>query len=422
MSRRHVLGYAASGAALVGCQSAGGSAAALPPQDEPFPDLTDQSHTEEPISVAEKLARVERLAGLLREEDLDAFLVEPGATFRYLTDVSWGNSERLFALIVLADGSSFWICPAFEAPRAAERIAASGFDGPIVTWDEHEYAWRPLAAALTERRVERMAIDPRARAFVVQSIQDEWGAERIAAGTALVRRLRGRKDAHELRLMRRANELTKQAIVRVSEELEAGVTDRDLGRLIRTAQERLGLRGVWVLPLLGEGAAFPHGSPDGTRLARGDTILVDTGGSLHGYQSDITRTWVFDAAPSDEVARGWRSVRDAQRRAFEAIAPGKRCRDIDAVARAAIEEAGYGAGYESFAHRLGHGIGMEGHEEPYFDGGSDVVLEPGMTFSDEPGIYLPGRFGIRIEDIVVVTETGADVFGAWQAGPESPAS
>jgi Xaa-Pro dipeptidase len=198
------------------------------------------------------------------------------------------------------------------------------------------------------------------------------------------------------------------------------MSDSDVGRAMCHAQERLGLTDTWVLPLLNADAALPHGSATERHLARGDVVLVDTGGALHGYQSDNTRTWVFDGTPSAEVERVFQAVRGAQARAFEALRPGEPAAGADRAARAAIEAAGFGSGYSTFTHRLGHGIGLEGHEEPYLDGGNETPLAPGNTFSDEPGIYLPGRFGLRLEDIVVITAEGADHFGAWQRSPRSP--
>ena len=432
VSRRRVLGLgvgvATLGTACAGSAPAAGSdEPAAEPVDEPdeldelFADLTDRRGDHRPIEDDERRARLARGASILSEAGLDALLIEPGSTLSYLTEVRWGRSERLFGLVLLADGSVLWICPAFEVPRAEERIAAAGPAGPVVPWDEHEYAYAPLAAALRERGVERIAVDPGARAFVAHSLAAELGPDRVVSGLPVVRALRGCKSASEIALLRAANELTQEAIAAVAERLEPGTTDHRIGAMIRRAQHRLGLTGVWVLPLIGEGAAYPHGGPEGRTLAVGDVILVDTGGSLHGYQSDNTRTWTHGRGPEPEVERAWNAVRDAQRRAFETLRPGVPCKDVDRAARDVITAAGYGEGYTSFAHRLGHGIGLDGHEEPYLDGGSEVILEPGMTFSDEPGIYLPGRFGIRLEDIVVVTADGADHFGSWQAAPSSPA-
>jgi len=429
IDRRTLLGWGAGlglAPGMIGCSTTPESAREADEHarlDELFSELTDQSARFEPITALEKRARRERCAALLRLHGVDAFLMEAGSTLSYLCDVSWGKSERLFALVLLADGSCFWISPAFEAPRAEAYIAtADGPAGPIVVWDEHEYAWKPLAAALAERGAERVAIEPRSRAFVAQLLAEEMGHDRVLSGQRLTAELRGTKDEHEIALLRGANELTQEAIVAVAERLRPGLTDHELGAWMRRAQERLGLRGVWVLPLLGQNAAYPHGRPRGDVLAPGELVLVDTGGSLHAYKSDNTRTWIFDGRPTPEVARGWHAVRDAQRTAYEAIRPGRPCRAIDAAARNVLATAGYGRGYENFAHRLGHGIGMDGHEDHYLDSGSEVLLAPGMTFSDEPGIYLPGEYGIRLEDIVVVTDEGADHFGNWQADPSSPAS
>jgi Xaa-Pro dipeptidase len=425
LDRRGLLTVGAAG--LSAACAAGAPARPLAPAsprdelDELFADLVDRSGEWQPITVAEKAPRLARLGALLAAAGIDALVIEAGATLSYLCDVRWGRSERLFALVVLADGSCFWISPAFEAPRARRRIEeAGGPQGPVVTWDEHEYAWHPLAAALRERGVERVAVEPEARAFVPERLAEAFGRERVVSGIGVVRALRGRKEPRELELLRGATELTQAAIRAVAERLRPGLTDREIGRWIGRAQERLGLRGTWVLPLLGETAAYPHGEPEGRRLERGAGVLVDTGGSLHGYQSDTTRTWVFDGPAQGEFARAWNTVREAQRRAFDALGPGRPAAGVDRAARAVIEGAGYGSGYTAFSHRLGHGIGLQGHEEPYLDGGNELLLEPGMTFSDEPGIYLAGRFGVRLEDIVVVTADGADHFGTWQEAPETP--
>jgi len=406
------------------CKAArtGGSGTPADELPEIFSDLADQSSRWKPISAAEKRPRLARLGGLLKDARIDALLIEPGATLSYLSDVEWGRSERLFALVVLADGSAFWIVPAFEASRAEPRIAsAGGPEGEIVRWDEHEYAFEPLAKALRARGVEHVAIEPEARAFVAQRLAAVFGAERVLSGEGIVLALRGKKDARELELLRAASELTQRAIRAVAERLRPGMSDKELGRWMTFAQERLGLRDVWCLPLLGPNAAYPHGAADGQReLEPGTGILVDTGGELFGYQSDITRSWSFGPPRNPEFVRAWKAVRAAQVAAFERMAPGVPCREVDRAARAVIEKAGYPGGYAVFGHRLGHGIGLQGHEAPYFDGGSEVLLTPGMTFSDEPGIYLVGNLGVRLEDIVVVTQTGADVFGSWQTEPERP--
>jgi Xaa-Pro dipeptidase len=432
-SRRQVLIASAglAGGALAGCRA--GRAAEAPQVDPPraqaldelFAGLSDQRGGAAPISAAERAARRARLGGLLAAAGLDAFLCEGGATLSYLADVRWGRSERLFALVVLADGSHFWLSPAFEAQKARLQIDRE-FDpehpgGEIVTWQEDEYAFKPLAAALRARGVERVGLDPQTRLFAASGLAGELGGGRVVDAREVVIALRGIKDAHELSLLRRANELTQQALVAVAEHVRPGQSAREVSEMVHHAQRRLGLSGTWCLALVGPAAAYPHGEELERVLAPGDLLLVDTGGSFHEYQSDITRTWAVGGPLGADETRAWHAVRDAQRAAFDAIRPGVLARAVDAAARDSLVRSGYPGGFESLTHRLGHGIGMEGHEDPYFDGGSEVVLAPGMTFSDEPGIYLLGRFGVRIEDIVVVTEQGADHFGRWQAGPDSPA-
>jgi Xaa-Pro dipeptidase len=423
-TRRDLIGLAAAGS--LGACAAPATAAAPPTKDDDplFSELENQRHSVAPISPAERAARRARLGELLPRHGADALLCEGGATMRYLTGVDWGHSERLFGLVVTADGEPLWICPAFEEGRARRQIEAVG--GAVHAWDEHEYAFGLLASVLRARGVDRVAIEPRLRYFAAENLAAAFEAarfsrERLVSGQSLVAELRGRKDAHEIALLRRANELTQQAIAAAAEHLQPGMTGSDVARLMRSAQQQLGLTGVWVLALVGPAAASPHGGFEDRSMEPGDVILVDTGGSLHGYQSDITRTWCLGGQVSADVERAWLTVRDAQRRAFEAMRPGVPCRDLDALARRVIAAAGYGEGYAALTHRLGHGIGMEGHEEPYIDGGNALPLAPGMTFSDEPGIYLEGRFGVRIEDIVVVTEDGADHFGEWQPGPAAPA-
>jgi len=198
------------------------------------------------------------------------------------------------------------------------------------------------------------------------------------------------------------------------------LTGDDVAARMAAAHGRLGMRAPWALCLVGPAAALPHGDDQDLALAADSCLLVDTGASLHGYQSDTSRTWSCFGPPSAAVEKAWNAVRDAQQRAYELIAPGVLARDVDARAREVHVTHGFSGGYRSLKDRLGHGIGMEGHEDPYFDGGSDVVLASGMTLSDEPGIYVVGEYGVRLEDIVTVTESGRDHFGAWQTSPRSP--
>jgi Xaa-Pro dipeptidase len=206
----------------------------------------------------------------------------------------------------------------------------------------------------------------------------------------------------------------------VFESLREGMTQEDGQRLARDAHRRLGMTGG-ALVLFGPDAAFPHGTTKPRALRAGDLVLVDGGGKLHGYTSDITRTGVFGAAPTARQRLVWDTVRRAQEAGFAAVRPGVEAQAVDAAARAVIDAAGFGPGYTLFTHRLGHGIGMEGHEWPYLVRGNTLKLQPGMTFSIEPGIYVPGEGGVRHEDIVVVTETGAENLTRWTGPLEAPA-
>jgi Xaa-Pro dipeptidase len=393
-------------------------------RDELFAHLTDQSRSVEPITEAERSARRTRLGTLLARAGADALLMEPGPTLTYLAGVSWGKSERLFALVVLANGSHFWLVPEFEASRA--RLLTEGPDRPggrIVTWREDQYAIPALVDAFREMKIERVMVEPQMRLVFDERLGEAFGfgdARRVLSGREVVIELRSVKDAHELQLMERANELTKLAIDTVAESITPGLDGHEIGARMDLAHKKLGMRSPWNLSLVGPAAALPHGESTPRKIARGDVLLIDTGAALHGYQSDVTRTWIFGGVPNVEAERVWQCVRDTQQAAIDAIRPGVEARAIDALARASVAARGYDAGYRDFTHRLGHGIGLEGHEDPYFDGGSRTILRPGMTLSVEPGLYFPGRFGVRIEDIIAVTDAGARVFGRRQENARSP--
>jgi Xaa-Pro dipeptidase len=228
------------------------------------------------------------------------------------------------------------------------------------------------------------------------------------------------KDAHEVALMRRASEITMRAHRAVFASLREGMAQADASALSREAHKRLGVTGG-SLVLFGPDAAFPHGTRKPRALRGGDVVLIDGGGSLHGYASDITRTMVFGGKPTDRQRLVFGLVRRAQEAAFKAARPGVPCEAIDAAARRVVEEGGFGPGYRAFTHRLGHGIGLDGHEHPYMVRGNALPLAPGMTFTNEPGIYLQGEMGIRHEDVMVVSEDGALNLTKWTGGPEEPA-
>jgi Xaa-Pro dipeptidase len=421
-SRRDVLALTLGlgGAGALGCAAPKVESIERASEDA-FPELEDQRPRLGPIDAGERRERRARLGAILARAGLDAYFCEGGPTMTYLAGIGWGKSERTFGLVVLADGSHFWLCPAFEAEKARLSIERDGGPGgEIVPWDEHEYAWKPLGAALDARRAARIAMDPGTRCFVPELLREQIGADRVRLGRSVLVELRGTKSEHELELLRVASENTQRAILAVSKRVHAGMSGNEVAALMSRAHQKLGMTQPWCLALTGPAAAYPHGDHDGVVVKPGDFLLVDTGASFHGYQSDTTRTWCVEGRPSEKQQRVWSAVRDAQRRAFDAIRPGVRCGDVDRAARASLDESGFGGSYRTFTHRLGHGIGLEGHEDPYFDGGSEVALAPGMTLSNEPGLYFYGEFGVRLEDIVLCTASGAEHFGKWQTDWTSP--
>jgi Xaa-Pro dipeptidase len=354
---------------------------------------------------AELALHLERVQANLVAAGIDALLVEPGRTMVYLSGVSWSTSERLFLMIVPARGAARWIAPAFEEARARERTGAKA---EIELWQEHEDPY-----ALLSRLVPGggpVAVDPAVRELVAAGAQRVLAPRKIVSGLETIRGARIVKSERELALLEQANVITKRCLSLVATMVREGMTETELSDLTVGAQTAAGLRDPFALVLFGPNASFPHGTGQRRTLRPGDLILIDTGGELHGYHSDITRTFGFGRVP-DHARRVFDTVLAAQRAAFEQLRPGTPCERVDAAARAVIEAAGFGAGYRSFTHRLGHGIGLEGHEDPYLVRGNQLELRPGMTLSNEPGIYLPGQLGVRIEDIAAIDAQGCRVFG-----------
>jgi Xaa-Pro dipeptidase len=311
--------------------------------------------------------------------------------------------------------------PAFEKDRALEGI---GDGADVRTWEEHESPYALAAGLLRERKVAtgRLGVEETMPFVFCDGIAQASPALRLESATPVTAGCRMVKDAHEIAIMRKACELSVRAHRALFASLREGITDDEAGRLFAEAARRLGLERPWSLVLFGPAAALPHGTRQARRLRTGDVVLVDAGGSVHGYSSDITRTAVFGAEPTERQRRIWELVRRAQEAAFKAARPGAQCQAVDAAARKVIEDGGFGPGYRYFTHRLGHGIGMDGHEWPYMVQGNTTLLSPGMCFTIEPGIYILGELGIRHEDTVVVTENGCENLTKWSGRPEEPAA
>lgn len=371
------------------------------------------------ISLEERRARLARAQVLLREHALDALVMATGSSLEYFTGALWGLSERFFGTILTREGDPAWITPAFEKERALEQIKL-GTD--VRSWEEDESPWDLAAAILRDRKVAsgRVGVDESMPFAFADALARKAPVVRCESGTPVTAGCRIVKDAHEIAIMRRIAEITVRAHRAVFGALREGMTQAQASALSVQAHKRLGVRGG-ALVLFGPDAAFPHGTTQPRPLQPGDVVLIDGGGDLFGYASDITRTAVFGAAPTDRQRRIWDLVRRAQEAALRAVRPGVECQAVDAAARSVIEEGGFGPGYRYFTHRVGHGIGMDGHEYPYMVRGNTTRLRPGMCFSDEPGIYVYGELGVRHEDVVFVTEDGGENLTKWSGTPEDPA-
>jgi Xaa-Pro aminopeptidase len=396
-------------------------AEAAPAADEPpapIAALKPMTDGVAPITVEERRGRLARAQKLLRESGLDALVLGPGTSLHYFTGAVWGLSERFFGAVLTREGEPAWVTPAFEKARGLEQIKI-GTD--VRAWQEHESPYALLAAILRDRGAAgQVGVEETLPFVFADGLGKALPAARLASGTPVTAGCRMFKDAHELALMRRACEITVQAHRAVFASLKEGLTQSEVARLCGEAHRRLGMSGG-ALVLFGADAAFPHGTEHPQPLKAGNVVLLDGGGRLHGYASDITRTAVFGAPPTDRQRRIWDVVRQAQEAAFKAARPGVECQAVDAAARRVVEESGFGKEYEQFTHRVGHGIGMDGHEWTYLVRGNATRLQPGMCFSDEPGIYIPGEIGIRHEDIITITADGAANLTKWSGSPEDPA-
>jgi Xaa-Pro dipeptidase len=293
----------------------------------------------------------------------------------------------------------------------------------VRAWQEDESPFALVARVLKERGAAtgRVGIEETLPFAFSDGVSRGAPAARLTSATAVTAGCRMVKDAHEIALLRRACAITLTAFRAVFASLREGVTAAQVSAWTTAAHRRLGVRGGGLV-LFGKDAAFPHGTTKPRPLHAGDVVLVDGGCQVHGYSSDITRTGIFGAPPSERQRRVWELVRRAQQAAFAAARPGVACESIDAAARRVIEDGGFGPGYKYFSHRLGHGIGLDGHEWPYMVRGNETPLRAGITFTDEPGVYIPGELGIRHEDTVAVTENGCENLAPkWSGTPEDPA-
>jgi Xaa-Pro dipeptidase len=423
ISRRHFLGgsaAAAAGLTLSGCEASTASAAdeELPPS---IARLTSWADRARPITTEERANRVENAKRLMRQEGLSALAMCGGTSMIYFTNVRWGGGERLFTVVIPVEGDAFVVCPAFEEDRAREQLALGPLGGSqVYTWEEHENPYERVAQGLRDRGITtgRLGAEETMQFRFSNGIAMAAPAIEVVDATPVSAGCRGVKDDHEIELMKLANEVTLTAYKAAYLAMEEGMTQGDVGNLISTAHARLGFPGGASVQT-GEWSALPHGSITPQIIREGTILLIDGGCGVEGYRSDMSRTFVL-GEPTDIMKQRFDIELEAQTAAHAAAAPGVLPEEVDAAARRVIEEAGYGPGYTYFTHRVGHGIGMDGHEWPYLVMGNRTPLVKGNTFSDEPGIYVPGEFGVRLEDCMVITDDGADLFTPQSPSLEDP--
>jgi Xaa-Pro dipeptidase len=375
-----------------------------------------------PITVEERRARQEKARHLMESNRINALLLMEGTSLDYFTGIRWWGGERLFAMVLPAKGEAFYVCPAFEEGRAREQIAKSpeGARVDVRTWQEDENPYQRLAQGLRDRGIATgtFGMEETIRFAFSNGIAQAIPQANYISGTPVTAGCRMVKSDHEIELMRLANQVTLAAYGAAYRAIKEGMTQGELSNLIASAYVQLGFPGEASVQV-GEYSSLPHGSRTPQVIREGSVILVDDGCDVEGYQSDITRTFVL-GRPSDKMKQVFDIVHQAQTAALKAARPGVECQAVDAAARKVITDAGYGPDYKYFTHRLGHGIGMDGHEWPYLVRGNTTPLTANMTFSDEPGIYIQDEFGIRLEDDMHITENGAELFTPQSPSLEDP--
>lgn len=424
MNRRKFLGAAAMGAGAVatGCvvtPSTDASDAAPGAVPEAIRALKPMTAGIVPIPDDERRARIANAQKLMAEQKIDGIFMEGTTSCFYFANMRWGQSERTFGLVIPAKGEVAYVCPGFEEDRARELIK---FGNEVRVWQEHESPYELIAGIIKDRGVQhhRIGMEERVRFFIADGVRKAAPGFEVVDATPVTAGCRIYKTPSEIALMQRANDATIAAYKAAFTTLKDGMTQGELSANIAAAFTALGFSGGASVQV-GKWSALPHGSITPQKIHEGDIVMVDGGTSCEGYASDITRTTVF-GKPTPRQIEVWNHEKDAQNAAFAAMKLGAPAESVDAAARKAIEAAGFGPGYKlpGLPHRTGHGIGLDGHEWTNFTKGNTTPLAPGMCFSDEPMIAIPGEFGIRLEDCVYFDEAGAHFFTKQSVAIDQP--
>ena len=361
------------------------------------------------ITTEERLQRIAKARVFMARHSIDAIIVEPGASLDYFTGVQWWRSERLTAAVIPANGDPIIVTPFFEKPSVAESLS---IPAEIRTWNEDEEPLKLVADFLRAKRARIVGFEETDRFFIFDRLKQQLPAIRVVSGNPVVRGCRLIKSPAELALMQAANDIMLASLRYAGTRTRDGMTPRDIDAMISAAQKRLGGNYDGGLVLIGEASAYPHGSHKPQVVHRGEIVLMDCTSSVHGYQADITRTFVFGADPTADQRKLWDQVHRGQQIAIQTARVGLPAGAVDDAVRKTYESWGFGPGYRlpGLSHRTGHGIGMEVHEPIYLVHGETTPLAPGMCFSDEPGLYIPGKFGVRLEDCWHMTSDGPRFF------------
>jgi Xaa-Pro dipeptidase len=389
---------------------------------EPIAKLKSRKAEAQPITAAERRQRLDRARQLMAANKLDAILLMGGTSLVYFTGIRWFMSERTFAMVVPTKGDPFYVCPAFEEDRAREQISMGmeAASPDVRTWQEDESPYQLIAGGIKERGLAsaRLGAEETVRYVFSEGVGKAAPALQILSATPVTAGCRMIKSSHELQLMTLANQVTLAAYEAAYLSTKEGMTQRDFGQMVAAGHERQGFQGGASIQV-GEFSALPHGSAKPQVIREGTILLMDGGCRVEEYESDISRTVVL-GKPTDKMKQVFEIVHRAQSAALAAAKPGAQCQTVDTAARKVISDAGYGPDYKYFTHRVGHGIGMDGHEWPYLVRGNTLPLVPNMCFSDEPGVYIRGEFGVRLEDDMHITENGAELFTPQSQSLEQP--
>jgi Xaa-Pro dipeptidase len=377
----------------------------------PTGDLKSMTADVVPITEKEREARIEKAQRLLTEQKINALILDAGTSMEYFTGISWWPSERPMVAIIPANGETRYVCPGFEESRLRELIKI----GKVVyAWQEDESPYKQIAVALKDAGIlsGNIGMEERLRFFILDGVRKESSHLNYLSGDPVTIPCRMIKSTAELALMQKSNDVTSAAIKFGISQLHEGMTQVDLSAIITEAQQKSGGAFTDALVLFGESSSFPHGSIKPQTLKTGDIVLMDCVCTVEGYWSDITRTIVFGAEPTRRQLEIWNLEQRAQLAGFNAAKIGAACGEVDAAARKVITDAGFGPGYKlpGLPHRTGHGIGMDVHEWGNMVKGNKQILQPGMCFSVEPTISIPGEFGVRLEDCAYMTDLGPKWF------------